>query len=161
MPSPTESRPARPPGGGVRGRPSERVFLTAFLLLLVAGLAFVSVDELGRVSPDQRSAARLAVAAAWLLSAGTVAGLQFSQHRRGALIVRDPARRAENQKRLALSARVAIPIAVGGAVVLGVLGHAFKAVVAGLFGGAALAFVPTLLWIAFALRPDENRGEPL
>lgn len=160
MPPSTASRPT-PTRGRVRRRPSERVLLTAFLLLVVAGMAFLSVDELARVPPDQRGAARLAVIAAWLLSAGAVAGLQLSQWRRGTLIVRDPMRRAENQRRVALGARVAIPIAVGGALVLGILAHAFKAVVAGLLGGAALAFAPTLLWIAFALRPDEKRGKPL
>lgn len=93
---------ARRGGRGKRmtGGLPDRAVLSLFLPALVAGMAFVSLDELGRVAADQRDVARGTVAAAWVLSAAAVVALQLWHWRRGTLFLRDPDRRKANRARI-------------------------------------------------------------
>ena len=162
MRGPSAARPT--PGGGtrqVRLWRSERLLLSLFLGSLVAGMALLSLDAIQSVEPRHRPTARVAVGAAWALSALGGLAVQLVHRRRGTLILRDPRERAANRSRIRKSLPGWLAVGVGGALSLGAFGHTVKGVVFGLLGGFTLSFLPLLLWIAWMLRPEDREGERL
>jgi hypothetical protein len=141
-------------------RGHERVFVATFLGVVIVVCAVID----GSSWPNAGPAARIAVVALWVLCGSAVAGWQWRVARRGQLTLRDPAAREANARRIARwqgSARWAFPAMVVIVLVLGILTHQAKALVAAAIGGTTLGFAPVLLWIAFRLRPDQHRGERL
>lgn len=137
----------------------ERVFLPAFLLVLVIGLAVIAYVD----APDAPDAhARLAAGITWLVAAGIGTGQQLVLARKGRLILRravDRDRARVTNRRWATTWAWAL---IGIAVALtAVLTGSAKSVLAAAFGGYLAAIAPVMLYIAFVVRPDEHIGEDL
>ena len=131
----------------------ERLSLTLFFGVVVTTLTVMTVSAAARGHG-------VAIAGAWTAGFGLTALTMYSRHRAGRLILRRAADR-EIQRRKNL-ASVPIGWALAGALVilLSVGGLAADLAVAAL-AGTLTAFAPLILWITYALRPDQHIDEDL
>jgi hypothetical protein len=133
---------------------NERLLLTSFFAVTITACALFSWEGF-REGDESLRVGIIGAAAVGLV--GTAVH-QLVLWRRGELIVHDPEVRERNRER---NQRVGIPLgsALGGLLLaVGfVLGDA-KALLFALGGSVLLGYAPVLLWIAFVIRPDEQRA---
>jgi hypothetical protein len=134
-------------------RAHERAFLT---LVMAVFLAVVAVNN-AQAWRDGDQRLRIVLAVTWALGLLFAAGFQLVRWRQGRLIIRDPEERervrAANAER---SGRYTWPI-VGVAIGLAALGGDVVAVLLAAFGSLIVGFGPLVLYIAFVVRPDQDR----
>ena len=135
--------------------------MSAFFLAWVAVAVVASLDSIDAVDGSDRTAATRAVVAAWVAGVLFAVGLNALEWRAGRLLLTDPADRAANRGRIDRSRALwSLPV-LAAAMALAAVSPTAVGVIAGLLGGFVLGLAPLLLWIAFALRPDEHRDERL
>lgn len=139
-----------------RGAPlsdrAEGLLVVLLVVAYTASLAWFSVDEVQALPLADRSQATIFALSAWGLSLAAGLVLLAVHHRRGTLILRDPAEREANRRRIQQGnpRAMVVPMACA-AVALGAFSPSVKLVVFGLFGGLGLVFAPHFLWIAITV----------